>query len=110
MPKQPPAPKVQKKQPKAVQKPKLKPKPKVAKKVILEEPLEAKPRDNILEIIDASYGKKSARDRFREQLSFVLNEPKGKQAYTEVTIERAAVREVEPPKPQPARPSVVNRD
>ena len=98
-----------------MQKPKLKPKPKVAKKAKPEEPkeieVELKPRDNILDMIDASYGKKSARDRFREQLSFVLNEPKGKQAYTEVTIEKPlAVREVVPPKPQPARPSAVNRD
>ena len=57
----------------------MKPKPKVAKKVNPEEPKanDPKPRDNILDIIEASYGKKSARDRFREQLSFVLNEPKG---------------------------------
>lgn len=77
----------------------MKPKPKVAKKVenLFDEPkLDlANPRDIILDIIESSYGKKSARDRFREQLSFVLNEPKGKQALTDITIDELPVREVE---------------
>ena len=80
---------------KVVPKPKLKPRPKVARKVEPEElePTSGKYDDKILNLIDASYGKKSARDRFREQLSFVLNEPKGKQAYTEVPAEEVIAEE-----------------